>query len=247
MAGHSKWSNIKHRKGAVDAKRGKLFTKLVKEIYIAVKNGSPDPSINGRLRLAMQNARGANVPKDNIDRAIKKGSGVDGADYTEVIYEGYGVNGAAVYVECMTDNLNRTLQNVRTCFTKTSGSLTTNGSLEFIFSRKGIFVIPFFEGFDEEGFTLEMIDAGAEDVEVQDDYITVVCPMEEFGNVQKKLDAINVQVENAELRRIPNTLVKLDDEPLQKVIKLINMLEDDDDVQKVYHNLELTEEQMDLL
>ncbi|MFN6945904.1 MAG: YebC/PmpR family DNA-binding transcriptional regulator [Cytophagaceae bacterium] len=246
MAGHSKWANIKHRKAAVDNKRGKLFTKLIKEISIAAKEGGEDPASNSRLRLAIQNARGANVPKDNIERAVKKGSGNDGTDYTEITYEGYGPSGVAVYVECMTDNLNRTLQNVRSFFTKAGGSLSTKGSLEFIFDRKGIFTILKPEGFDEDTFTLEMIDAGAHEVEVEDGYITVVSAMEDFGNIQKALDKLAVNVENAELRRIPTTFVKVDNDVFYKINKLIDNLEDDDDVQKVYHNLEPTEEQMEM-
>ncbi|WMJ72950.1 YebC/PmpR family DNA-binding transcriptional regulator [Cytophagaceae bacterium ABcell3] len=248
MAGHSKWANIKHRKAAMDNKRGKLFTKLIKEISIAAKEGGDDPTSNSRLRLAIQNAKGANVPKDNIERAVKKGAGTDSADYTEVTYEGYAPNGVAVFVECMTDNIQRTVQNVRSYFNKVGGSLSTNGSLEFIFDRKGIFTIPVPEGFDEDEFTLEIIDAGAEEVEVEDDYITVVSAMEDFGSVQKALDNMGINVENAELKRIPNTTVSIEEEDaFKKVMKVIDSLEDDDDVQKVWHNLEISEAQMDFL
>ena len=247
MSGHSKWSTIKRKKGANDAKRGKIFTKLIKEISIAAREGGADPSSNPRLRLAIQNAKGANMPKDNIERAIKKGSGSDGTEYIEATYEGYASHGVAVYVECTTDNLNRTVSAVRSSFNKHGGSLGTKGSLEFIFDRKGIFTLPVPEGIDEDEFTLEIIDAGAEDVEVEDGYFHITCPMEDFGSIQKKLDDMNVEVENAELQRIPKTLVDLDDDAFNKVMKLIEVLEDDDDVQKVYHNINATDKQMEMM
>ena len=247
MSGHSKWSTIKRKKGAIDAKRGKLFTKLIKEISVAVKNGGSDLEVNPRLRLAVQNARGANMPKDNIERAIKKGSGSDAADYSEVTYEGYASGGVAVFVECTTDNLNRTVSNIRAAFNKYGGSLGTNGSLEFIFSRKGVFTLPQAPSIDEEDFTLNMIDAGADDVEFDGEYITVTSPMEAFGSIQKKFEALKLEPETAELQRIPNTTVRPDDETFKKVMKFIDVLEEDDDVQKVYHNLELNDEQMSLL
>jgi YebC/PmpR family DNA-binding regulatory protein len=247
MAGHSKWVNIKHRKGAQDAKRGKIFTKLIKEITVAVKESGPDETTNPRLRLAIGNAKGNNMPKDTIERAIKKASGADAANYFDVTFEGYAPNGVAVFVECMTDNNNRTVSNVRSVFTKNGGSLGTNGSLEFIFERKGVFQIPMKENMDEDELTLELIDAGAEEVEVQDDLMIVTCAMNDFGSLQKKLEEIGIEPENAELQRIPNTMVELDDDSFKKVMKMIDTLEDDDDVQKVFHNLETSEEQMQLL
>lgn len=247
MAGHSKWANIKHRKGAQDAKRGKIFTKLIKEITVAAKIGSPDPETNPRLRLAIQNAKGVNMPKDNIERAIKKATGADGADYTEVTYEGYAPNGIAVFVECTTDNLNRTVANVRSIFSKYGGNLATNGSVEFLFDRKGVFQIVRPEGIDSDEFELELADGGAEEVEFGDDYIIVTSAMEDFGNVQKKLDKMKIEAESAGLERIPTTSSSLSDEDLQKSMKVIDKLEDDDDVQKVYHNIEISEEQMQLL
>ena len=246
MSGHSKWSTIKRKKGALDAKRGKLFTKLIKEISIAAREGGGDPEGNPRLRLAIQNAKGANMPKDNIERAIKKATGSDATEYFETTYEGYAPHGVPVFVECTTDNLNRTVSSVRSIFNKYGGSLGTNGSLEFIFDRKGVFTIPQPEGVDMDEFTLEIIDAGAEDVEVEEGYMTVYCPMEDFGSIQKKLDEMEVEVENAELQRIPKTQVDLKDEEFQKVMKLIEALEDDDDVQKVYHNINATDEQMEM-
>jgi len=245
MSGHSKWSTIKRKKGALDAKRGKMFTKVIKEITVAAKEGGGDPDGNPRLRLAIQNAKGMNCPKDNIERAIKKGAGADGVNYIQTDYEGYAPHGIAVFIECTTDNLQRTVQNVRTIFTKYGGSLGTKGSLEFIFSRKSIFTIAMPEGLNEEQFTLDLIDAGAEDIEFADGYITISGSMEDFGKMQKTLEKLNIEVENAELQRIPNTLVKLDNEDLEKVMKLIDALEDDDDVQKVYHNIEFIEDQME--
>lgn len=249
MSGHNKWSTIKRKKGALDAKRGKLFTKLIKEISIAAKEGGGDPDGNPRLRLAIQNAKGANMPKENIERAIKKGIGADAADYIEASYEGYAPHGVAVFVECMTDNMNRTVSSVRSIFNRYGGSLGTKGSLEFIFDRKGVFEGPIPENFDEDAFTLELIDAGAEDVDVdtEEGYYEVMCAMEDFGNLQKKFEEMKINPENAALRRIPKTLVDLDDEALLKVMKLIDALEDDDDVQKVYHNINITEKQMELI
>jgi YebC/PmpR family DNA-binding regulatory protein len=247
MSGHSKWSTIKRKKGAIDAKRGKVFTKLIKEISIAAREGGGDPSANPRLRLAIQNAKGANMPKENIERAIKKGTGADATVYIETSYEGYGSHGVAVFVECSTDNLNRTVSSVRSIFNKYGGNLGTKGMLEFIFDRKGVFTVPVPEGADEESFILELIDAGAEDVEVEEGYYEITSAMEDFGSIQKKLEEMNIDPESAELRRIPKTLVDLNDEAFQKVMKLIEALEDDDDVQKVYHNINITEKQMELL
>ncbi|MFA0963482.1 YebC/PmpR family DNA-binding transcriptional regulator [Roseivirga sp. BDSF3-8] len=247
MAGHSKWANIKRRKGAQDAKRGKLFTKLIKEITVASREGGGDPDANPRLRLAVQNAKGANMPKDNIERAIKKGEGAEGDSYQEVSYEGYGPNGIAVFVETMTDNLNRTVANVRAAYSKYGGSLGTNGSLEFIFDRKGVFTFRVPEGDEEDDLTLELIDAGAEEVEFSDDYVNVTTAMEDFGSLQHKLDELNIEAETADLQRIPKTTVELDDESFKQVYKLIEVLEDDDDVQKVYHNIEISDEQIEMI
>ncbi len=247
MSGHSKWSTIKRKKGAADAKRGKLFTKLIKEISIAAREGGGDPEGNPRLRLAISNAKGNNMPKDNIERAIKKATGTDADQYQETTYEGYATNGVAVFVECLTDNTNRTVSSVRAAFSKHGGNLGTNGSLEFIFDRKGVFTIKLEEGMDEDDLTLEIIDGGAEDVESEDGYLSVTCDINDFGAVQKKIETLGVESENAELQRIPNTMVALDDENFGKVMKLIDALEDNDDVQKVFHNLDITEEQMELI
>ena len=247
MAGHSKWANIKHRKGAQDARRGKIFTKLIKEISVAAKEGGAEIENNPRLRLAIQNAKGQNMPKENIDRAIKKAVGSDATNYIEITYEGYGSNGVAVFVECMTDNQNRTVSNVRAAFSKNGGSLATNGSVEYLFERKGMFSLEKPKGIDIDDLTLELIDGGAEEVEVVDDYINVSCALEDFGAMQKKFEELKMEPENAELQRIPTTTVALDDEAFKKVMKLIDTLEDDDDVQKVYHNIEATDAQLESL
>ncbi|MDH5603033.1 MAG: YebC/PmpR family DNA-binding transcriptional regulator [Cyclobacteriaceae bacterium] len=247
MSGHSKWANIKHRKGAKDAKKGKIFTKLIKEISVAARVGGADIDSNARLRLAVQNAKGQNMPKENIERAIKKATGADAEDYTEITYEGYGPNGVAVFVECMTDNLNRTVSVVRSLFSKHGGSLGTNGSVEYMFEHKGIFNIELEGKFDEDELTLELIDGGAEEVEFEEGYLSVVCAKEDFGNMQKKIEALGLKPENSELQRIPTTTVSLDNEAFAKVMKLIDAFEDDDDVQKVYHNIEATDSQMHMM
>ena len=237
MAGHSKWANIKHRKSANDAKRGKLFGKLVKEITIAAKQGGPMPDSNPRLRLAIQNAKGANLPKDNIERAIKKGSGADATDYTEVTYEGYAAHGVAVIVECMTDNLNRTVSAVRAAFSKYGGSLGKNGSLAFLFDRQGLFVLKKESVTDEEALTLTMIEAGATAIELEEAYLYITCPLEAFGEVQKVLESSEVSIDEAAVQYTPHTHVTLEKDDVTKVMKLIDVLEDNDDVQKVFHNM----------
>lgn len=242
MSGHSKWSTIKRKKGALDAKRSKIFSKIIKEISIAVREGGPDPEGNPRLRLAIANAKGASMPKDNIERAINKGKDKDAAAFTEITYEGYLPNGIAVIIECTTDNTQRTVSNVRAIFNKYGGNLGTTGSLSFLFERKGVFTIPAKDNLDMDEFELEMIDAGAEDIETEDGVITVTTSMEEFGRMQKKLEEMNIEAENAELQRIPNDTVTLDNESAAKILKIIDIFEDDDDVQKVFHNLELTDD-----
>jgi len=240
MSGHSKWSTIKRKKGAADAKRSKIFSKIVKEIQVAVREGGADAESNPRLRLALQNAGGANMPKDNINRAISKASN-DGANFQEVTFEGYGPGGLAVYIEGLTDNNNRTVSQIRSIFSKRGGTLGTNGSLSYLFDRKGVFTIPK-EGLDPEEFELEIIDAGVEDIEEENDFFVVTTALEDFGAVQKKLEELNIQPENAELQRIPNNTKSLKPAEALKFLKLIEHLEEDDDVQNVYHNLEMTDE-----
>jgi len=241
MSGHSKWSTIKRKKGAIDAKRGKIFTKIIKEIIIAAKEGGSDPESNARLRLAVQNAKGANMPKDNIERAIKKATGADAASYLETTFEGYAPGGVAIFVECLTDNNNRTVAAVRSVFNKHGGNLGTNGSLSFMFERKGVFTINN-NGLVIEDLELEMIDAGAENLEVEGDTVTITCAMEAFGTVNKKLNELGIEPEEAGLKRIPNDTKKLDIDSAKKVLRLIDTLEDDDDIQFVYHSLEMTDE-----
>lgn len=241
MSGHSKWSTIKRKKGAADAKRGKMFTKIIKEIMIAVKEGGGDPDANARLRLAIQNAKGVNMPKDNIDRAIKKAMGSEAESYIETSFEGYAPNGIAVFVECLTDNNNRTVASVRSAFNKYGGNLGTNGSLSFLFERKGIFTLNR-EGIEAEELELGMIEAGAEDMEVDEETISITCAKEEFGNVSKKLSEMGIEPEEAGLKRVPGDTKTLDVESARKVLKFIEVLEDDDDIQNVYHNLEITDE-----
>ncbi|HOU01973.1 MAG TPA: YebC/PmpR family DNA-binding transcriptional regulator [Bacteroidales bacterium] len=241
MSGHNKWSTIKRKKGAADAKRGKIFTKIIKEIIIAAKEGGGDPDTNARLRLAIQNAKGANMPKDNIERAIKKAVGSESVSYLETTFEGYAPHGIAVFAECLTDNNNRTVASVRSVFNKFGGNLGTNGSLSFLFDRKGTFTIAK-EGLNLEEMELEMIDAGAEDFEVDEDTVTITCSKENFGSVSKKLAEMGIEPEESGLKRIPNTTKKLDIESAKKVLKFIDTLEDDDDIQNVYHNLEITDE-----
>jgi len=241
MSGHSKWSTIKRKKGAADTKRGKIFTKIIKEISIAAKEGGGDPETNPRLRLAIQNAKGANMPKDNIERAIKKAAGAEAESYSETTFEGYGPCGIAVFIECLTDNNNRTVSSIRACFNRHGGSLGTNGSLNFLFDRKGIFSV-MNKGLNIEDLELELIDAGAEDFEVDDDRITVTCAKEDFGSVNRKLIDKGIEAEDAGLKRIPNDTKKLDVESARKVIRFIDALEDDDDIQNVYHNMAMTDE-----
>jgi len=244
MSGHSKWSTIKRKKGAADAKRGKIFTKIIKEIMISVREGGSDPAGNARLRLAIQNAKGANMPKDNIDRAIKKASGADAEAYHEMTYEGYAANGIAVFVEGLTDNTNRTLASIRFIFGKYNGALGPNGSLTFLFDRKGVFSINTEDvpGKDMESLELELIDAGAEDIEIDEEVITVTCAKDDFGSVNRKLEELGIEPDEAMLKRVPKETKTLDVESARKVMKLIEALEDDDDVQAVYHNLGMTDE-----
>ena len=241
MSGHNKWSTIKRKKGAADAKRGKIFTKIIKEIMISVREGGSDPNGNARLRLAIQNAKGANMPKENIERAIKKASGAESEAYHEINHEGYASHGIAVFVECLTDNTNRTLATVRYIFGKYNGALGPNGSLKFLFDRKGVFIISD-AGVDIESLELDLIDAGAENFEVEGEVITVTCAKEDFGSVNKKLEELGIEVEEAGLKRIPKETKIIDVDDARKVMKLIDALEDDDDVQAVYHNLALTDE-----
>ena len=246
MSGHNKWSTIKRKKGALDAKRSKIFSKIIKDITIAVKESGEDPDHNPRLRLAIANAKGASMPKENIQRAINKGTDKDAATLLETTYEGKGPHGIAIFVECTTDNIQRTVSNVRAFFNKHGGELGKNGSLNYLFDRKGIFVIP--QGdIKQDEFEMELIDAGAEDISLEEEMFTVTTAMEDFGNMMKKLEQLKIEPESASLQRIPKTMETLDVESAKKVLKLIDLIEEDDDVQNVYHNLALTDELMEKL
>ena len=243
MSGHSKWANIKHRKGAQDAKRSKMFTRIIKEIIVAVKEGGSAQETNPRLRTAMQNAKGANMPKDTIERTIKKASGADGTSYEEVTFEGYAPNGVAIFVECTTDNNNRTVADVRSYFSKCDGQLGTNGSLEFIFDRKGVFTINRDRiTMDLEELEMKLIDAGLEELQQDDEAITIYCDFPEFSNMQKCLENLNIEIQNSEPQRIPNNTKTISAEDAKLVLKLLDLLEENDDVQQVFHNMELTDE-----
>ena len=245
MSGHSKWANIKHRKGAQDAKRSKIFTRIIKELTVAVKEGGSEQETNPRLRTAVQNAKGANMPKDTIERTIKKASGTDGTSYEEVTFEGYASNGVAVFVECTTDNNNRTIANIRAIFSKYGGNLGTNGSLEFIFDRKGVFTITYENiKIDLEELEMELIDGGLEKLEKEKAIILIYTDFADFSVMQKKLGELEIEIQSAELQRIPNTTKILDVEKSKSVLKMIDKFEEDDDVQNVFHNLEMTDELM---
>ena len=244
MSGHNKWSTIKRKKGALDAKRSKIFSKIIKDITIAVKEGGADPDGNPRLRLAISNAKGASMPKDNIQRAISKGADKDAAALVELTYEGKGPHGIAIFVEATTDNPQRTVSNVRAYFGKHGGELGKNGSLSYLFDRKGIFEIP--KGtLNQEEFEMEVIDAGAEDIVLEDDVFTITTAMEDFGNMLRKLEQLKIEPESAELQRIPRSTETLDVDAARKVLRLIEVIEDDEDVTNVFHNLTLTDELMD--
>jgi len=240
MSGHSKWSTIKRKKGANDARRGKLFTKLIKEITVAASVGGSDLESNPRLRSAVQNARGMNMPKDTIQRAINKADR-DNSSFLELTFEGMLPHGIGVFIDSLTDNRNRTVSNVRSIFTKRGGNLGTNGSLGFMFERKGI--ISLAKGdLDPDEFELELIDAGVEEIELEEDVFMITTPMDEFHNVQLKLQEMGLEPESAELQRIPNDALDLTLEQGVQIMKIIEEFEDDDDVQAVSHNLHVSDE-----
>ena len=242
MAGHSKWANIKHRKARQDAKRGKLWTKLIREITVAARLGGGDPADNPRLRAAVDNGLAANMPKDTIERAIARGAGgQDGADVEELVYEGYGSGGVAVLVEVMTDNRNRTVAEVRHAFNKYGGNLGTDGSVAYLFSKRG--VINFAPGADEEKVLDCALEAGAEDIESEDDgSILVTTPWESMSDVVDALKAQSLSPDNAEVAMVPSTYTACDQDLGEKILRLIDALEELDDVQNVYSNAELPDD-----
>ncbi|MBE2238622.1 MAG: YebC/PmpR family DNA-binding transcriptional regulator [Caldilineaceae bacterium] len=251
MSGHSKWSTIKRKKGAADAARGKLFTRLAREIQVAARNGA-DPNSNFTLRLAIDRARAENMPKDNIERSIRRGAGLekDGIEIETIVYEGYGPHGIAILVECLTDNRNRTISEVRRVFTKANGALGEPGSVAWQFTEKGYVV---FNRFDENGASIALdadelfmaaIESGADDVEISEDVVEVYTERTSFAQVSQALDEQGYKASQAELVMQPNTTIEIDADEAISVLTLVESLEELDDVNKVYHNLEMTEAMM---
>lgn len=229
-------------------KMAKTFSKIGKDIALAVKAGGPDPESNPALRRCIQNAKGANMPKDNVERAIKKASGADAENYEEVTYEGYGQGGVAFFVECTTNNTTRTVANVRAVFNKFDGNLGKNGELAFIFDRKGIFNIDLSQiKMDWDDFEMEMIDGGAEEIDKDEEEVMITTAFEDFGSLSHKLDELGIEVKSAELQRIPNNTKDVTEEQFKANMKMLERFEEDDDVQNVYHNMEITEALMNSL
>ena len=237
MSGHSKWATIHRKKGLIDAARGKVFQKLVKELYVAAKSGTPDPDSNAALRLVVEKAKAANMPKDNISKAIEKAKGAsEGENYETIRYEGYGPGGVAIMVDCLTDNRNRTASAVRSTFTKRGGNLGTDGSVSYIFERKGIIVIP--SDYNEDDVMLTSLDAGALDMEKNDDTYLITTPSDKFIAVKEALAAMGVkEFLTSEVTFVPNNEITLDMEAKEKVYNLVEALEEIDDVSDVYHNM----------
>jgi YebC/PmpR family DNA-binding regulatory protein len=245
MAGHSKWANIKHRKSAEDARRGKIFTKLVKEIIVAARIGGGDPNANPRLRAAIQNAKSNNLPKDKVERSIKKGTGeLEGVNYEETFYEGYGPGGAAVLVESLTDNKNRTVSDVRHIFSKHGGKLGENGSVNWMFDKKGWLAIRKSDA-DEETLMTAALEAGAEDIKEDDpENYEVITPPDALEEVKAALDEAGIPYENDEVTMLPQTYISLAGKEAEQMFRLMDALDDNDDVQKVYTNADIPEEVM---
>lgn len=247
MAGHSKWANIKHRKAAQDAKRGKVFTKLIRELVVAAKSGGPNPDDNPRLRTAVDKALAANMKKDTVEKAIQRGAGgADGENYEEVTYEGYGANGVAVLVECLTDNRNRTVSDVRHAFTKRGGNLGTDGSVAYLFARTG--QISFAPGADEEQILEVALEAGANDLVNNDDgSIDVLTGWEDFMPVKEELIKAGLQPDAAEVTMVAATTIELDEASAEKLLALVDHIDDLDDVQNVYTNAEISDSVLERL
>jgi YebC/PmpR family DNA-binding regulatory protein len=243
MSGHSKWSSIKHKKGAADAKRGQLFTKLTRALIVAAKEGGPDPAANLALQNAIEKARAASMPKDNIERAIARGSGAanEGAAYEHIAYEGYGPGGVAVFVEVLTDNRNRTAGEVRHIFARHDGNLAESGAVAWLFERKGVILVDA-DSVDEEELTMTAADAGAEDVAQEGSSYEVTSPPEDLHHVREALEAAGIGIASAESTMLPTSTVEVEDEATaKKVLKLIDALEENDDVQDVYANFDIPE------
>ncbi len=241
MSGHSKWSSIKHQKGVTDARRGQLFTKLTREIIVAVRQGGSSPEANFRLRLAIQKARDNSMPLENIERAIKRGSGtMEGAALVEMVLEGYGPNGAAILVQALTDNRNRTLQDVRNIFSRHGGSLGESGCVAWLFDSKGLITIKT-NDLDTEELALEAIDAGAEDVKVETTFVEIYTKLEELEMVRTALEEKNLPITSAELSLVPKTMVELEEKPALQTLKLLDKLEELDEVQRVSSNVDFSD------
>lgn len=244
MSGHSKWHNIQQAKGKADAARGKIFTKIGREIAVAVKAGGADPNSNAALRAVIDKAKANNMPKDNINRSIQKASGELGSiNYESIVYEGYGTNGTAVIVEALTDNKNRTGGEVRHIFDKAGGSLGTSGCVSYMFDTKGVITIEKKSGMDDDEMMMTALDAGAEDFDVVDNYYEIVTSPTDFAAVRDALTAAGIEYVSAEIERIPQNTVFLDNESRDKLLKMLDAFEDNDDVQNVYHNAEYNEEE----
>ncbi len=248
MSGHSKWHSIKHKKAAVDAKRGKIFTRLIKEITVAARMGGGDPESNARLRTAMASAKAANMPADNIDRAIKKGTGeLPGVTYDEITYEGYGPNGVAIMIDAMTDNKNRTVAEIRYIMGKHGGNLGANGCVAWMFNKQGILIIDAGKA-DEDELMEIALEAGAEDMSNEGDVFQITTDPSTFEDVRSALEAENIPMESAELTMVPENTVKIDTEKdAAKVLKLMDAIENHDDVQNVYSNVDIPEEILEKL
>ena len=244
MSGHSKWSSIKHKKGAADAKRGKIFTKIIKEITVAARIGGGDPDGNPRLRTAIMGAKSKNMPVDNITRAIKKGTGeLEGVHYEEHTYEGYGPGGAAIFLEAMTDNKNRTVSEIRAALGKAGGNLGENGCVGWMFEQKGLIVVKT-EAKSEDDLMELAIDAGADDLQTVDEHYEITTAVESFEAVRKALEDAGVPMELAEITRIPQNTVSIDEKKGKALLKLMDILDDHDDIQKAYSNFDISDEVM---
>lgn len=243
MSGHSKWANIKHKKARSDAKRGKIFTKIGREIMVAVKEGGDDPNLNSKLKDVIAKARAANMPNDNIQRSIDKAAGnIDGVKYEEIVYEGYGPGGVAFIVDAMTENRNRTAADVRHIFDKSGGNLGTTGCVDWMFDRKGIIAVEKENAPDEETLMMMALEAGAEDFITHDEVYEIQSDPADFSAVREALEAESVEMMSAELQKIPQNTIAVEGEMVGKIENLIDLLEDNDDVQNVYHNAEFSEE-----
>ncbi|HET56210.1 MAG TPA: YebC/PmpR family DNA-binding transcriptional regulator [Ignavibacteria bacterium] len=243
MSGHSKWSTIKRKKAVIDAKRGKIFTKLIKEITVAARNGGGDPDANPRLRLAVDNAKAANMPADNIDRAIKKATGeLEGVSYSEMTYEGYAPGGVAVMIESVTDNKNRTVAEIRHAFNKLGGSLAESGAVSYGFNRKGVITLQAQDKTEDDIMEI-VLDAGADDISTEEGYFEITTSLEAFESVRKALINAGLEIENASLQWVAQNMIEVKGEESERIMKLIDMLEDNDDVQNVFTNADFVEEE----